>query len=100
MTHIWNWFRSRNGGVTHQRGVSCDVQVLGTKSYQDFSSGLHKYQSSKARDGCERNSFDRDAKVLIVLVRHGGQPSSTRCLDEDVIELVLHRKSSLPIQAR
>ncbi len=29
--------------VTHQRGVSCDVQVLGAKSYQDFSPGLHKY---------------------------------------------------------
>ncbi len=27
----------------HQRGVSCDVQVLGMKSYQDFSSGIHKY---------------------------------------------------------
>src|SRR6266702_4884043 len=29
--------------VTHQRGVLCDVQVLGAKLYQDFSVGLYKY---------------------------------------------------------
>ncbi len=30
-------------GVMHQWGVSCNLQILGTKSCQDFSSGVHKY---------------------------------------------------------
>ncbi len=32
--------------VTHQQGILCDMQILGAKSYQDFSSGFHKYWSS------------------------------------------------------
>ncbi len=29
--------------VMHQQGVSCDLQVLDAKSYQDFSLGMYKY---------------------------------------------------------
>ena len=47
---IWNIDNTENKDglimhyiVTHQRGISCDVRVLGMKSYQDFSLGIHKY---------------------------------------------------------
>ncbi len=59
--------------VTHQRGISCDLQVLGVKSYQDFSSGVHKYWPSRAQSKCERVQVkSRDTEVLWG-VRLGGQ---------------------------
>ncbi len=44
--------------VMHQWGISCNVQVLGMKSYQDFSSGIHKDWLSRAQDQCKWDSFD------------------------------------------
>ena len=70
------------------------------KSYQDFSTGLHKYLAEQGSRLSVSGTVSIEMRRSYVVVRHGGQLDSMRCLYEDVIVLVLHRKSSLLIQAK
>ncbi|SRR6266702_840203 len=78
--------------------TTCRFRVA--KSYQDFSTGLHKYFAEQGSKLSVSGTGLIETRRSYVVVRRGGQLDSMRCLYEDVIVLVLHRKSSLLIQAK